>query len=106
MTVVKIKKQKAQNSVLKKKINLEDYKNCFEEKRFRKIYLKKEFDADNLKRDHRELKFVLKTHQILKSEWYNVFTEEVNKIALSLNDDRIMQTIDSIKTYAYGTSKI
>ena len=35
----------------------------------------------------------------------NVFTEEINKIALSSNDDKRMQSIDSIETYAYGTSK-
>ena len=36
---------------------------------------------------------------------HNVFTEEINKIALSLNDDKRMQSIDLIETYAYGTSK-
>ena len=33
----------------------------------------------------------------------NVFTEEINKISLS--DDKRMQSIDSIETYVYGTSK-
>ena len=36
---------------------------------------------------------------------YNVFTEEINKIALRSNDEKRMQSIDSIKTYAYVTSK-
>ena len=36
---------------------------------------------------------------------YNVFTEEINKIALSSTDDKRMRSIDSIETYAYGTSK-
>ena len=40
-----------------------------------------------------------------KSERHNVFTEKINKIALSSNDDKTMQSIDSIKTYVYGTSK-
>ena len=35
----------------------------------------------------------------------NVFIEEINKIALSSNDDKLMQPIDSIETYAYATSK-
>ena len=35
----------------------------------------------------------------------NVFAEEVNKIALSSNDDKIIQSINSGETYAYGTSK-
>ena len=34
----------------------------------------------------------------------HVFTEEINKIALSLNDDKRIQSTDSIETYAYGTS--
>ena len=34
-----------------------------------------------------------------------MFTEEVNKIALSANDYKRIQLIDSIETYAYGTSK-
>ena len=29
------------------------------------------------------------------------FTEEINKIALSSNDDKIMQSIDKVETYAY-----
>ena len=43
--------------------------------------------------------------QRFKSETHNVYTEEINKIALSSNDDKRMQSIDSIETYAYGTSK-
>ena len=35
----------------------------------------------------------------------NVFTEEITKILLSSNDDKRKQSIDSIETYAYGTSK-
>ena len=46
-----------------------------------------------------------KTQQRFESERYNVFTEENNKIALSLNVDKIMQSIDSIGAYAYGISK-
>ena len=47
----------------------------------------------------------LKTQQRFKSERHDVFTEEINKIALSSNDDKRMQSIDSIETYAYGMSK-
>ena len=35
----------------------------------------------------------------------HIFTEEINKIALSLNDDKTMQSIDPIGPNAYGTSK-
>ena len=36
---------------------------------------------------------------------HSVFNLEINKIALSSTDDKRMQSIDSIKTYAYGMSK-
>ena len=41
----------------------------------------------------------------MKSEGLNVFTEETNEIALSSNDDKRIQPIDSIETYAYGTNE-
>ena len=50
-------------------------------------------------------KSILKTQQRLKIERHNVFTEEINKTALSSNDDKRMQSIDSIEAYAYGTIK-
>ena len=48
---------------------------------------------------------IIKTQQRFKRESDNVFTEEMNKIALSSNEDKGMQSIDSIEKYAYGTSK-
>ena len=36
---------------------------------------------------------------------HNAFTEEVNKIALSLNDGKIIQWIDLTERYTYGTRK-
>ena len=35
----------------------------------------------------------------------NFFTEAANKIVLSSNDDKKMQSIDSIERYTYGVSK-
>ena len=42
---------------------------------------------------------------MFKSEKNNVFTEEINKVALSSNDDKRMKSIDSIETYLYVMSK-
>ena len=39
-----------------------------------------------------------------KSYNHDVYTEEVNKIALSSNDDKRLQTFDRITTYPYGTN--
>ena len=46
----------------------------------------------------------MKTQQRFQIEWHNFFNL-INKIALSLNDDKRMQSIDSMETYAYGTRK-
>ena len=40
----------------------------------------------------------------IKSYYHDVYTEEVNKIVLSSNDDKRLQTSDKITTYPYGTS--
>ena len=40
----------------------------------------------------------------MKSEKHSVYTEGINKIALSSNDDKILQTFDNITTYPYGTN--
>ena len=50
-------------------------------------------------------KLTLKTQQKFKSERSSVSTKETNNIALSLNDDKRMQSIDSIETNAYETRK-
>ena len=47
---------------------------------------------------------ILKSQQRFKSEAHNVYTEEINKIALSSNDDKRLQTFYRITSYPYGTS--
>ena len=47
---------------------------------------------------------VLKSQQGFKSERHDVYSEEVNKTALSSNDDKRLQTFDRITTYPYGAS--
>ena len=44
---------------------------------------------------------MLKTQQRFRSEKHNAFTEEINKIALNSSDNKIIQSIDSIETYAH-----
>ena len=47
---------------------------------------------------------ILKSQQRFECEAHNVYTEEINKIALSSNDDKILHTFDRITSYPYGTS--
>ena len=49
-------------------------------------------------------KIILQSQQRFKSDHHKVYTEEVNKIALSSDDDKRLQTFDRIKTYPYGTN--
>ena len=51
-----------------------------------------------------QIKNVYRSQQRFKSYNHNVYTEEVNKIALSSNDDKRLQTFDRITTYPYGTN--
>ena len=76
-----VKKSKGtKKGVIKRELMFENYKDCF-------------FN-DKIK---------LKSQQRYKSDHYNVYTEEINKIALNSNDDKRLQTSDRIKTYPYGT---
>ena len=47
---------------------------------------------------------ILKLQLRFKSDLHIVYTEEVNKIAISSNDDKRLQTFDKITTYPYGTN--
>ena len=49
-------------------------------------------------------KIILKSQRRFKSDYHEVYTDEVNKITLSSNDDKILQTLDRVTTYLYGTN--
>ena len=45
---------------------------------------------------------MLKSQQRFKSDNYEVYTENINKIALSNNDDKRIVALDKITSYPYG----
>ena len=47
-------------------------------------------------------KIILKSRQRFKSDHHKVYTEEVNNIALSSNDDKKLQIFDKVTRYRYG----
>ena len=49
-------------------------------------------------------KTILRSQLSFKSNHHNVYTEEVNKVALNSNDDKRLQTFDRVTTYPYGTN--
>ena len=98
--------------VIKGKLKLEDYKNSLqatqlENKINTKNQEKNKIGVDSLKEDHKEFikhyEVIVKAQQRFRSEKH-VFTEEINRIALSSNDGKRMQSISSIETYTYGMS--
>ena len=65
--------------VIKKILNFEDYKKCL---------------SDN--------ETMLKSQQSFKSGNHEVYTKNINKIALSCNDDKRIVALDGITSYSYG----
>ena len=49
-------------------------------------------------------KIILQSQQRFKSNDHNVYTKQINKIALSSNNDNRLQTFDKIATYLYRTN--
>ena len=49
-------------------------------------------------------KTILKSQLRFKSNHHDVYTEEVNTIALSSNYNKRLQTFDSVTTYPYRTN--
>ena len=47
---------------------------------------------------------ILKSQQRIKNERHDVYSAEINKIPLSSNDDKRLQTFDRIISYPYGAS--
>ena len=73
------KAKRTKKCVIKRMIKFNDYKNC-------------------LLKD----KVILKSQQRFISKKHNVYTENINKIALSNNDDKIIVSSDKITSYPYG----
>ena len=47
---------------------------------------------------------IIRSQQRFRSCNHKVYTEEVNKIALSSNDDKRIQTYDKVTTFPYRTN--
>ena len=75
----KLKEQK--KCIIKRRIKFEDYK-------------------DSLFNNNTILRLQLR----FKSDLHIMYTEEVNKIAISSNDDKRLQIHDKITTYPYGAN--
>ena len=69
----------------------------------KKCIIKRELMFENYKDCLFNGEAILKSQQRFKSDRHKVYTEEVNKIALSSDDDKRLQTFNRVTTYPYGT---
>ena len=70
----------------------------------KKCIIKLELTFENYKNSLFNDEIILKLQQRFKIDHDKVYTEEVNKIALSSNDDKRLQTFEKVITYSYGTN--
>ena len=70
----------------------------------KKCVIKRRLMFENYKDSLFNNKTILKSQLRFKSDHHDVYREEVNKIALSSNDDERLQTFDGVTTYPYGTN--
>ena len=83
---------------------MDDNSNKKKDKGTKKCVMKRILKFNDYKQCLFKNKIILKSKQRFKSEAYNVYTEQINKIALSSNDDKRLQTFDKTATYPYGTN--
>ena len=78
---------------------LDDGNNDKKAKVTKKCVIKRRLKFNDYKNFLVNNKIILKSQKRLKSEAHNVYTEEINKIALSGNGDKRLQTFDKITRY-------
>ena len=70
----------------------------------KKCVIKRRLMFENYKDSLINSKTILRSQLRFKSDHDNVYTEEVNNIALNSNDNKRLQTFDRVITYPYGTN--
>ena len=85
---------------------MDDGSNHKKAKGTKKCVIKQKLMFENYKDCLFNNKTVYRSQERFKSYYHDVYTEEVNKIALSSNDDKRLQTFDRITTYPYGTNEM
>ena len=70
----------------------------------KKCIVKRELMFQNYKDALFNDKIIIRSQQIFRSYNHKVYTEQVNKIALSSNDDKRIQTYDKVATFPYGAN--
>ena len=85
---------------------MDDGKNHKKAKSTKKCVTKQKLMFKNYKDCLFNNKTVYRSQERYRSYYHIMYTEKVNKIALSSNDDKRLQLPDRITTYPYGTSEM
>ena len=83
---------------------MEDDSEMKKAKGVKRCVIKRRLMFENYKDSLFNNKTIMRSQLRFKSDHHNVYTEEVNKIALNSNDNKRLQTFDRITTYPYGTN--
>ena len=70
----------------------------------KKCVIKRRLMFENYKDSFFNDKTILRSQLRFKSDHHNVYTREVNKIALNNKEDKRLQTFDRVTTYPYETN--
>ena len=80
----------------------DDFKEDKKAKGTKKCVIKRMIKFDDYKKCLLNGEVILKSQQRFKSKGHDVYTENINKIALSSNDDKKLIAPDIIRRYPYG----
>ena len=85
---------------------MDDNSEVKKSKRTKRCVIKRETMFENYTDSLFNNKIILKSLQRLTSNHHKVYTEEVNKITLSSDDDKRLQTFNRVTTYPYRTPAV
>ena len=83
---------------------LDDDNEIKKSKGTKKCIIKRRLMFENYRESLFNNKIIMRSQQRFKSDHHNVYTEEINKIALNSSDNKRLQTFDGITTYPYGAN--
>ena len=72
----------------------------------KKCAIKNDLKFEDYKKSTLKNETITRSQQRFKSDHHNVFTEEINEVAISSNDDKRIQDFDGITTHAYRTPAV
>ena len=83
---------------------MEDDSEMKKDKGVKRCVVKRRLMFENYKDSLFNNETIMQSQLSFKSDHHNVYTKEVNKIALNSSDNKRLQTFDRVKIYQYRTN--